>query len=147
MNKTSFDEEIKLGEVDGENIYLSAPSWDCDWYWGFGYLRNRNCHYHVDGLTKTHNTNLFEAIKKEFGDTLHTELAKDEYRKLWVFCELMQTFYTLKDTAEVLGRGGSNYTTNPHSSLIKNTEEVTRINEKVLPAIFDSIWYLFGNKI
>ncbi len=21
-----------------ENIYLSKPTWDCDWYWSFGYF-------------------------------------------------------------------------------------------------------------
>lgn len=35
-----------------------------------------------------------------------------------------------------MGRGGSHYTTNPLKELIKNEEEVKRINEVVLPAIF-----------
>lgn len=22
--------------------YLSAPRWDCDWYWGFGYITSKD---------------------------------------------------------------------------------------------------------
>lgn len=133
MNTTTkFISKFLIGEKDGEKIYLSAPSWDCGWYWGFGYLGNGNCHYHVDGLMK--DCNLFDGLKKEFGNTL-----KLRESDIWTFCELMKTFYVLRETAEVLGRGGAHYTTNPCESLITNKKEVTRINEKVLPAIFDAI--------
>jgi len=124
-----------LGRVDGELIYLSKPSFDCGWYWGFGYLGNRNCHYHVDGLMDKHNTNLFDAFKAEFGDSL---VISDV--DLWVISELFMTFYTLKSTAEVLGRGGSHMTTNPLSKLIINKNEVKRINEVLLPHVFVEIY-------
>ena len=141
---TIWIDKVLIGKVDDKNIYLSAPSWDCDWYWEFGYLGNNHCHYHVDGLIEKHNANLFDALKKEFGDTL---TIKDD-EKLWLFCELMQTAYTLKETAELIGRGGSHYTTNPFAELIKNTAEVERINTKVLPAIFDHIAHaVFGQTI
>lgn len=126
--------KILLGEHDGENIYLSPPSWNCGWYWGFGYLGNNNCHYHLDGLSK--NKNLYDAIKEHFGDTLTIKDDKD----IWTFCELIVTFYALKEAAEVLGRGGSHYTTNPIADKIKNIEEVERINKIVLPALFDEIY-------
>lgn len=127
---------------NGERIYLSAPSWDCEWYWGFWYLGNQNCHYHLEWLKKiqTYNhakkvfeyefVNLYDWIKKHFTDLQITDW------KLRTFCELVETAYNLKKTAEVLGRGGSHYTTNPLKELIKNEEEVKRINEVVLPAIF-----------
>lgn len=122
-----------MGSVDGEKIYLSAPSWDCGWYWGFGYLGNNNCHYHVEGVAK--DKNLWDALREHFGETLTITDEAD----LWTFCELMQTFYTLKKSAEVLGRGGSHYTTNPVADVIKNEDEAKRINEKVMPAIFDAL--------
>ena len=28
---------LRLGVLDGRGIALRRPSWDCDWYWGFGY--------------------------------------------------------------------------------------------------------------
>lgn len=125
--------KIKLGIVDGDPIYLSPPSWDCGWYWGFGYLGNKNCHYHIDGLSK--DCNLFDGFKKHFGESL-----KIDDKNLWILAELIQTFYSLKETAEVLGRGGSHYTTNPIADLIKNTDEVKRINEVVMPALFEEIY-------
>lgn len=133
--KSNYPAKLFIGENDGEKIYLSAPSWDCGWYWGFGYLGNKNCHYHVDGLNAKENINLFDAFKKHFGSSL---VVRDS--QLWVLCELFKTFYTLKEAAEVLGRGGSHFTTNPCSELIINKDEVTRINTIVLPAIFDEIY-------
>lgn len=132
---SNYPTKIFLGENDGEKIYLSAPSWDCGWYWGFGYIGNRNCHYHVDGLNKKENVNLYDAFKKHFGDTLVVRGSQ-----LWTLCELFQTFYALKEAAEVLGRGGSHMSTNPCASIIINKDEVTRINKTVLPAIFEEIY-------
>lgn len=133
--------KVLLGKVDGENIYLDPPSWDCGWYWGFGYLGNRYCHYHVDGLMK--NTNLFAGIKEHFDKD--TFILKSD-REVWIFAELFATFYTLKKTAEVLRRGGSHYTNNPCKEIIINGAEVERINKIVLPAIFKEIYKLLDKE-
>jgi predicted CopG family antitoxin len=132
-NTHGFDNDFRMGKVGGDSIYLRAPAWDCGWYWGFGYLGNKDCHYHLDGLDK--NKNLFDAIKAHFGDSLTITDEKD----LWSFCELIATFYSLKETAEVLGRGGSHYTNNPVSNIIKNEAEAKRINDIVLPSIFEAL--------
>ncbi len=133
MKATKWIDKFKMGVVDGEVIYLSAPNWSCDWYWGFGYLGNKNCHYHLDSLCDS-SINMYDGLKKHFGDTLTITDSK-----LWVFCELVCTAYALKNTAEVLGRGGSHYTTNPCADVIKNKGEADRINTTVLPKIFDAI--------
>jgi len=136
QNLTIWTRKIKLGVVDCENIYLSAPSWDCDWYWGFGYLGNKACHYHLNGIDK--NINLHDALLEHFGDSL---VIKND-GVLWTFCELVKTAYTLKETAEVFGRGSSNYTNNPCSSLIIDKKKVDEINKIILPKIFDEIYRL-----
>lgn len=133
--KTKFQNKVYLGQNQNESIYLSAPSWDCGWYWGFGYLGNRNCHYHVDGLNEGKRINLYDAFKEHFGESLQI-LDSD----LWKVCELFKTFYTLKEATEVLGRGGSHFTTNPIQDVIMNKEEVKRINEVVLPKLFDALY-------
>ena len=130
--KTKWDKQFLIGAVDGENIYLRSPSWDCNWYWGFGYLGNKNCHYHLNGLMR--DKNLYDGLKEHFGDSL--EIPE---HLLWEFCELVSTAYKLKETAEVLGRGGSHYTNNPCQKVIMNIEESNRINGVVLPAIFDEL--------
>jgi hypothetical protein len=147
MKTLSNYTKILLGYNNSEPIYLSPPSWDCASYWGFGYLGNKDCHYHVDGLTKikTYNhdakaftyksVNLYDGFIEHFGSTLRVRKSD-----LWTLVELFKTFYTLKETAEVLGRGGSHYTTNPVKDIIINNEEVTRINNIVLPQIFEEIY-------
>ena len=144
----TYKQKMYLGKHNEEEIYLTAPSWDCGWYWGFGYLGNRNCHYHVDGLKTIERfnfekkvfeyefVNLYDGFKKHFGDSFVVKNDSD----IWTLAELFETFYTLKETAEVLGRGGSHYTNNPAKNIIKNEAEAQRINEVVLPAIFDEIY-------
>lgn len=133
MKTLSNYSKVLLGYNDNQPIYLSPPSWDCGWYWGFGYLGNNNCHYHIDGLSK--DKNLFDAFKEHFGDTLRVRESD-----LWTLVELFGTFYALKTTTEVLGRGGSHYTSNPCKDLITNKDEVTRINNIVLPQVFEEIY-------
>lgn len=151
IKKLTLDElpkKLFLGRNDNENIFLTKPSWDCGWYWGFGYIGNKNCHYHVDGLKKIENykfdkdvreyefVNLYDGFKKHFGDSFVVKKDAD----IWTLAELFSTFYILKETTEILGRGGSNYTNNPCSKIITNKREVKRINEKVLPEIFLAIY-------
>lgn len=135
---------------DNVKIYLSKPSWDCGWYWSFGYLGNKNEHYHLDSyrtvnhylkledgshkfITEQRNKCMYDCLLEDY--TLNKNIEKH----LWTFCELFTTAYSLKETAEVLGRGGSHMTTNPVADVIKNEDEVKRINEVVLPAIFKEI--------
>lgn len=46
-----YPDQVYLGTtLDNEKLYLSKPSWDCDWYWGFGYVGNKNLHTHLNYL-------------------------------------------------------------------------------------------------
>ena len=135
---------------DGANIYLSKPQWDCGWYWGFGYLGNRNEHYHLssyqnvdhyfkleDGshkfISEARNKCIYDCLLEDY------ELAPRIKENLWKFCELVKSAYALKEAAEVLGRGGSHLCANPVAEVIKSADEVKRINEVVLPAIFNKL--------
>lgn len=146
-------------------IWLEKPSWDCGWYWGFGYVqamqgdrepskaRDIDFHTHWDSLVNESHKNAYEWFVERFGkpttDWLGDKTPGKEPKcrftdaQLWKLCELMQTAYTLREAAEVLGRGGSRITTNPCWKLIKNTREVDRINGKVLPEIFAEIGKIF----
>lgn len=126
-------QKVYLGQNDNEKIYLTPPSWDCGWYWGFGYLGNQHCHYHVNGLNK--DKNMHDAISEHFGDSLIIRPSD-----LWTFAELFKSFYTLKESAYILEKGGAHLTTNPCEGIIINTMESERINKVVLPAIFDEIY-------
>jgi hypothetical protein len=65
---------------------------------------------------------------------------------LWTFCELVRTFYHLRDHLMLLTRGSSNYTTNPCRELIKDADYANHINTVLMPAIFAETYKLFEKK-
>ncbi len=140
-NVTKFHQDIILGSLDWETVRLAAPSWDCWRYWGFWYIQNINIHTHFDLFDKENNRNMFDSIKHRFTSWRLNE------KDTWTFCELMVTFYSLEEIAAVYWRGWSNYGFNPLSEFIKNPDEVKRINDIILPAIFDEIWKLFNPEV
>ena len=144
-----FGKHYLLGkDANGQKHWLDSPSWDCGWYWGFGYIhtftnnnhpemsRDISSHYHFDSFRKDANGRaccLYDGIKAAL-----SELTVND-KELWTLCELMQTFYTMREYADLLNRGGAHYTTNPQRETIRNEKEEKRINEVVLPKIFDEI--------
>ena len=124
-----------LGE-DGYGVkyYVIEPKWDCNWYWGFGYIHTSdNQHLHLSNMIDE----LFglTSFRKD-KNSLKTPFTMDEK---WTLFELFQTAYQLKRSAGIYLRGGSNIAHNPLRDIIKNKDEYLRINKIVLPAIFDEI--------
>lgn len=133
--------DFRIGIMDGRVVMLRVPSFDCGWYWGFGYLGNSHCHFHLDHLEsmdpKLANENLYDQLIGLFGDSLTIPR-----EKLWTFCEIVKTVYTLKEAAEVFGRGGSHYTKNPDKDALTIPEYVDRINNELIPMQIRSLWEL-----
>lgn len=148
-----YPKYVKIGTSsrwDGD-MFIECPSWDCDWYWGFGYLerwnnrtRDIDFHTHMDSCFRENkdgrSCNWFDGMKDllDGGDVFTSD--KDR----WRFLEVVNTIYKLKETAEVFGRGGSHYTNNPCSELIKNHDEVRRINCELIPALIDEMYKILG---
>lgn len=144
---------VKLGtstEFDGD-VFIVRPTWDCGWYWGFGYLERWDArkgdidfHTHIDhefGTDKHgRRCNWYDGMKDllDQGDVFEND------RQRWQFLEIVKTIYNLKMTAEVLGRGGSNYTSNPLDDEIYNPIEVRRINEDLIPKLIDEMYKVLG---
>lgn len=128
-----------------EAIYLYTPTFDCDWCWGFGYLGNNNCHYHLSsyqqefGSSLARNMNMFDALKEDYVLCPALQNATN----LWAFCELFKTAYALGEVAQIYNRGGSHYSNNPCKELLKNKEQYEHINFVLLPALFKEIDKLF----
>lgn len=149
---TAFGKDVFfIGQDErGINYWLEQATWDCEWYWGFGYIRsytnNNNpsqakgilSHERFDGLNNYQNKNLYDAFKERF---VNTPLSDKE---LWTLCELMKSYYTLRNYSDMLHIGGSHYTTNPCSELIKNNEEYDRINKIVIPEICEQVYELLS---
>ena len=149
MNKKTinkFGEHYLLGaDANGTYYYLKKESWDCGWYCGLGYIhtftnneapqmsRDIASPQHFNGLFFSGNKNGYDVFKEFFVDTPLSD------KEIWTLLELMKTAYTLKESAEVFGRGGSHYTTNPCADAIKSKEYVDKINSEMIPAIMDEV--------
>lgn len=136
-------------DKDGEKVWLTPASWDCEWYWGFGYIHQKDSHTHVDSslmgkqevynhekqcwqLSSEYVSNIFDSPR--FAATTFTE------NEGWTLSELFKTFYTLKKTAEMYHTGGAHITTNPLSKILKNKKQEDHINKVLLPAVFEEIY-------
>lgn len=143
----------KLGtstELDGD-VFIERPSWDCGWYWGFGYLERWNPRK-GDIDFHTHINSQFSKDKDGRGCNWYTGMQDlfdqgdvfENDKQRWKFLEIVKTIYNLKMTAEVLGRGGSHYGNNPLSEEIKNHDEVRRINDYLIPKLIDEMYKVLG---
>lgn len=135
-------------DSDGRYYWLEQGRFDCEWYWGFGYVetytnnkrpdraRDISSHQHFDGLFFRGPKNGFEQFKA----LLVQRTVSDA--ELWALLELMQSAYTARHYADMLHRGGSNYTKNPVKAAIQNDMEYTRINQQVIPAVLQRVYTL-----
>lgn len=139
-------------DKNGFNRWLEAPSWDCGWYWGFGYIetytnnespeRSRDIseHTHFDYLFLKGNKCAFDMFKEFF---ISTPLTDDE---IWTLCDYMMTFYALRKTAELYRQGYSWQTERAKIDSIKNEEQENTINKILLPELFKHIKVLLTPK-
>ena len=151
--KHAFGKNIYLlGEdKEGTKYWLEEASWDCDWYYGFGYIetytnnknpeksRDINSHEHYDSKILK-NASTPEAFRNIF---VKTPLTDDE---IWTLNELMRTFYTLKKYHALIHRGSANITKNSLSDTIKNDNEYNRLKNEVFPKLFKEIYKLLESE-
>ena len=137
-------------DQDSDLIWLEEPRWDCEWYWGFGYVetytRQANPQLSRDITTHQHGEGLLS--KQDNGDYKHhiNEILKESVLsddESWKVSDLMMSAYTLRKTAEVLAKGNSNLTSEAHSVTLVDLDIVKKINEVMLPAIFEQIRIIF----
>lgn len=153
MNKKKihvFGNDYYLLGVDkeGKNVYLQAFQWDCDWYWGGGYLntftnnknpeksRDIDSHTHFDTCFINNKKCVFDNFKDFFVKTVLND------KEIWTLTELMYSFYIARKYSDMLHTGGAHQTSNPNKEIIQNDEEYKRINNVVIPAIANKIYEL-----
>lgn len=156
----AFNKDIYLLGVNkqGKNIWLEAASWDCDWYWGFGYIetytnnerpdlaRDINSHSRWSGLVgKQERYNIDKKCWQldtnyihHLNDNPDMEATVLTEKESWELADLMKSFYTLKDTAELFNQGNSHLTTTGID--LKDEQQETHINKDLLPKIFVRVY-------
>lgn len=134
----------------GDYVWLEKESWDCDWYWGFGYLhtytnnrqpgrsKDLSAHFHFDYTFLTGPDYSRDMFKKYFRETVLTD---DE---IWILCDLMATYYTLKNTAALFHNGYSGHTSKAFLDNLKSAEMEAHINKVLLPEVFKKIEQLLS---
>ena len=139
-------------DVNGDYIWLEAPKWDCGWYWGFGYIETYTNNKHPeksnDISSHSHFNHCIAGYKHKDGEYIHHPHANPDLaittltpRESWLLAEYMKTFYTLSESAEVFGRGGSHVCSESpaQKNIIKDDAICEKINKKMLPELFKLI--------
>ena len=136
-------QKIRLGRLktdagthaDGEEVYLEKHRWDCGWYWAFGYLGSRTCHFHFDSLLciKDGKGGVKYTASALFSDTPITDT------EWWVIRDLFVQAYALKKAAEVYRYGGRQTTLLGVTNLIRSKNLAARLN-KDLETVLDTLW-------
>jgi hypothetical protein len=145
MSKSNYRATLYLGttredfkQLPSERIYLSKHTWDCGWYWGFGYIGNKNLHTHFD-ITFLVGGTTYD-LPKVFSDTKLTQ------NNWWTILEMFSSAYKLREAADLYNRGGSHITTNLCKDKLQDKELSDRIN-KDLELLLDRVWKYIEDSI
>lgn len=126
-------DRILLGTIVGCGlVYLEKHSWDCDWYWGFGYIGNKRCHFHIDSLINVPSDNV--DVNTQFTDTW---LNQDQW---WILRDLFIQAYAIKEAAYAYRLGG-HQTDNARSYRVSRKGMESMLNSD-LSTLLDTIWNL-----
>lgn len=140
----AFGKKVYLLGKDKKGIkyWLEEPRWECDWYWGFGYIetyennddpenaRDIDSHQHADDF-----------YPKWWGekDSILTETTfnKDEG---WKLADLFRQFYMFQGLAEYMHIGHTGMTqTKILFPALEREELYNRLNKEIIPQIFKQI--------
>ena len=117
-------------------LYLSKHSWDCGWYWGFGYIGNNSCHLHIESL-----------IGGEYDvNKIFNKGTKIKPSQWWIIRDLFKQAYALKRAAEVYQCGGRQTTQPGITDCIKNEWTAKLLNED-LRIVLDKVWDFITNEV
>lgn len=117
---------------EGEKIFITKHSWDCSWYFGFGYIGNKNIHTH---FREVFLKDVFKSVNECFSKTKITE------SEWWLLKDLFKQAYTLKECAEVYQYGG-HMTSDCKKSYVINDRHTANLLNKDLETVLNRIWEL-----
>jgi len=153
-------------------VYLEGFEWSCNWYWGGGYIGNKNFHAHFDGAfldtpdIRGHVLGNFVTpwtVAGEFQNkesmvvvsngcsvweditTFLDDVPETIATNWWRLKDLYKQFYTLRDAAEVFQHGG-HCTGEGRTEKEINKEQADTINKHIGQVIIPEICKALGVK-
>jgi hypothetical protein len=134
-------------DKEGKYVWLQEPSWDCGWYWGFGYIErytnNKNPGNSRDIISHTHWDT--EIMPNKYHTIYEMEDLFDAVtvtrNEACGLSELMKLFYSFQEVAEIYHSGSSGIS---KTIDLKNLQEYNRITKEVMPKIFKEIDYILN---
>ena len=137
---TPYTEKVFLGTVKttdndhnlyaGDRIYLSKHSFDCGWYWGFGYIGNSNLHCHFNKSFLSNSKYCDELFR----------IPRYTNNQWWVIRDLYIQAYALKDCAEIYTHGGRQIS-GDDTKIIQSNDKAKIINDD-LEKVLTKVWNL-----
>jgi len=126
-------------DSDGIKYWLEAPSWDCGWYWGFGYIEvyttNDNPSKSRDIIIHEHATDFMSKWFTSWnGSKPRLSVTTFSDKEGWELSELFEQFYFMQKAAENFKNGKCNTSTTTAPNWAK-PDLAKEINEVHIPAI------------
>lgn len=130
---------IFLGTIERcGQVYIGKHEWACDWYWGFGYLGNTRCHFHINSLIDhpvKHSPNWTD-VTEQFDTTWLTQA------QWWILRDLFIQAYAFRKAADCYVHGG-------HQSALAEKYRFTskrkaKMVNRDLEKVLDTIWALLA---
>jgi hypothetical protein len=149
----AFGKDIYLlgQDSEGTNYWLEKASWDCGWYWGFGYVetytnnkspekaRHIASHQHIDST-------FLKGVSRLSDCPLLSKVTFSS-QECWQLTELFKQFYLLKNMAEFLSRKPYGcHVTSVDLDYPKLEGLQDTINKVMLPKIFQAIYDILTPK-
>ena len=128
-------DKILLGKISNENIYLTKHKWDCGWYWSFGYVGNKNHHFHIESLMLSETD-----VNKIFDSTKLSQAA------WWAIRDLFLQAYGLKRAAEIYKHGANQCHVEGLTDLLKSQDKADSINAD-LSILLEMTWQFVSSEL
>jgi len=150
-----FQAYLGIDRKTGYKIYLNGFSWDCNWYYGGGYLsyykgkslndNNMMIHTHfnivfLDSIIEYNKSALWFNLSDIVNDA---QFNSNEWRRIK---DLYKQFYVLKEAAEVFKYGG-NCTSQGRNEKEINLDMYSNINKHLQDVIIQEIIKVLKVKI
>jgi hypothetical protein len=130
--------KIYIGKQENERIYLTKHKWDCGWYWGFGYVGNKDCHFHMNSI-------ISDFCKKDYKIENILEDSPFNQSEWWIILDLFKQAYAIKEASQVYRIGGHFSSKQGTTDIIKNKDLEDILNND-LEKILNKIWEIMGGK-